>query len=64
MGSPWGLHAVASIPYLHAAPVLLTHFKQRVRDLPQRTHAHGIHQHLKHILVVDDGLLQALEGSQ
>ena len=52
----------AAVPNgVHAAAVLASHFEQGVGDLPQRADAHGIHQHVEHVLVVDDGLLQALE---
>ena len=47
--------------WLHAAPVLPAHLEQCIRDLPQAAAAHGVHQHFKHIAVVDDGLLQALQ---
>ena len=45
--------------YLHIAPVLPAHLKQGIGDLTQRTHANGVHQHFKHIPVVDHGLLQS-----
>ena len=45
---------------LHIAPVLPTHFKQRVGDLAQRAHAHRVHQHREHVAVVDHGLQQVL----
>jgi hypothetical protein len=44
---------------LHAAPVLTAHLKQGVGDLAQRADPHRVHQHLKHVGVVDHGLLEA-----
>ena len=34
---------------LHAAPVLAADLEQRAGDLPQRAHAHRVHQHLEHV---------------
>ena len=48
--------------FLHTAPVLPTHFKQGIGDLAQRADPHRVHQHFKHVFVVDDSLLQSLEG--
>ena len=42
---------------LHIPPVLSTYLKQRMDDLPQRAHPNRIHQHRKHIAVVDSRLL-------
>ena len=59
--SPWQGKGAMQTVALHAAPVLPTHFKQRIRDLAQAAHLHGIHQHIEHIGVGDHGLLQALQ---
>ena len=45
----------------HAAPILPAHLKKGVGDLAQAAAAHGLHQQLEHVLVVDHRLLQALE---
>ena len=45
----------------HAAAVLPADFKKGAGDLPERAHAHGIHQHFKHVPIVDHRLLQALQ---
>src|SRR5258706_3766436 len=45
----------------HAAAVLPAHFEQRMGDLPQRADTYRIHQHLEHVAVVDDRLLQPLQ---
>ena len=37
------------------------HLKEGVGDLAKAAHAHGVHQHLEHMAVLDDRLLQALE---
>ena len=37
------------------------HFKQRIRDLPERSTAHRIYQHLEHVLICDHRLLLARE---
>ena len=45
----------------HIPPILPTHLKQRIRDLPPRTYARGIHHYLEHVEVFNHRLLQALE---
>ena len=46
---------------LHAAPVLPAHLEQRAGDLAQAAAAHRVHQHVKHVVVGDYRLLQALQ---
>ena len=45
----------------HIAPILPADLEQGVGDLTQRAVAHGVHQHLKHIVIGQHRLLQALE---
>ena len=42
-------------------PALIGYFRARVGDLAERANAYRVHQHLEHVLVVDDCLLKALE---
>jgi hypothetical protein len=45
----------------HISPILATNLKESVGDLPERAHPYRVHQHLKHVGVVDDGFLQTFE---
>ena len=46
---------------LHIPPILPTHFKQRIGNLPERAHTNCVHQHYKHVFVLDRRLLEALQ---
>src|SRR5215207_7527855 len=48
-------------PASHAAAVLAADLEQRIRDLPERAHAHRLHQHLEDVGVGYHRLLQALQ---
>jgi hypothetical protein len=49
------------IAVLHISSILPTHLEQRVRNLPERADAHGIHQHFEHIVVIDHRALKSLQ---
>ncbi len=46
---------------LHVAPVLPAHFVQRMRDLAERAHLHGLEQLFEHVATFGRDLLQARE---
>src|SRR5574343_179321 len=45
----------------HVPPILAADFEQGAGDLAQRAHAHGVHQDLEHVPVVDHRLLESFE---
>src|SRR5450755_4686246 len=47
---------------LHASAILPTDIEKRSGDLPERAHAHGVHQLGKDVAVFDDGALEPLQG--
>src|SRR5438132_1108314 len=46
---------------LHAPPILPAHLEQRLGNLTERAHAHGLHQLREDVAVLDDDALEALE---
>jgi hypothetical protein len=49
------------IAVLDISSILPANLEQRIRNLPERTHAHRVHQHFEHVGVLDHRALKPLQ---